>query len=527
VVDADVDKIKTADLSFLSEVILGMEEKLEAVTRKTIILNASAEQVSNKIKVELPILFSKTSSLDATIGQQVKSEKSELIAPTVWSSIAMLTTLFHDTQCQVQDYPKMVGEMRKRLVDELGIKFDQRMTITNDYTMRKLVELKDLVVSSLEKIGNRFQHESFRSADMMSKITNIERNQAGMSGGNQQNLDAIYVKDYAEAEFNAVRQLMGEMSRKIDELIADTHQDAIKFNGFGFRRYEDAAAWLEAHSPDHKFGLIVDVHMVFEHLYSSAEKTVPALQQLKKIEMTDMSQGIAVSSFDQPIPKLLCEYTGYSVVLVDESYFDRVKSFKEWDTPHTGYRARLKQDLRSFELSHKQLVLNNTLPSSSLQAVASLSRTYSISWIEAFIIFIDDTYDELTQAKFSAARGWSLITRLACRILMEVSAPRNGIKQTFTTGRNDLIAKQIFWSIIQSHDIMAKYKDQSFKNDATVSSDYVKFLVMNTGMDLVDQLVKRVSALEDQVKILVKEVKVAESMSSTASNGVSTATKAI
>jgi hypothetical protein len=144
--------------------------------------------------------------------------------------------------------------------------------------------------------------------------------------------------------------------------------------------------------------------MVFKHLYSAAEKTVPALQQLKKIEIADMSQGVAVSSFDQPIPKLSCDATGYSVVQVDESFFERVQSYKEWDAPHTGYRAHLKNDMKSFDLAHKQLVLNHTLPSSPLQATASLSQTYSISWIEEFIIFIDDTYSKLTQAKFSASQ---------------------------------------------------------------------------------------------------------------------------
>jgi hypothetical protein len=172
-----------------------------------------------------------------------------------------------------------------------------------------------------------------------------------------------------------VRDLMAVMNRKIDELISDTHQDAIKFNGFGFRRYEEAAAWLGVHLPDPKFGLIVDVHMVFEHLHSGTDKTVPTLQQLIKIDMTDMSQGVAVSSFDQRLPKLLCDATNYHVVKTDESHFNKVKSFKEWDEPETGYRDRLKYDLESFELDHKQLVLNSTVPSTALHATASLSRT--------------------------------------------------------------------------------------------------------------------------------------------------------
>jgi uncharacterized protein YlxW (UPF0749 family) len=63
-------------------------------------------------------------------------------------------------------------------------------------------------------------------------------------------------------------------------------------------------------------------------------------------------------------------------------------------------------------------------------------------------------------------------------------------------------------------------------NDAAVSSEYVKFLVMNTGIDLVDQLVKKVTILEEKVNPLIKEVQVAESKASTVSNEVSTTNKA-
>jgi hypothetical protein len=62
---------------------------------------------------------------------------------------------------------------------------------------------------------------------------------------------------------------------------------------------------------------------------------------------------------------------------------------------------------------------------------------------------------------------------LAARILFEVSAPRNGVRDNFITGRNDIIVKQIFWAVIKSHDIMAQYKDKAFKNDPSVLSEYV------------------------------------------------------
>jgi hypothetical protein len=217
---------------------------------------------------------------------------------------------------------------------------------------------------------------------------------------------------YIDAQVDLVKDFIVVLDRKLYQLIADTHQDAVKFNGFGFRRVEEANAWI---ATDHKFGLIVDVHMVFEHVYSASAKTVPTLQQLAKIEMRDMSQGIAVSLFAPRIPKLLTDETGYSVVRTDESYFDQIKSYKDWEEPGTGFRDRLKADLTAFELAHKQLVVNGTAPSSPLHAAASLSRTYSVSWIEAFVVFINETYTELTRAKFSYARGWSLINRLDSR----------------------------------------------------------------------------------------------------------------
>jgi hypothetical protein len=131
-------------------------------------------------------------------------------------------------------------------------------------------------------------------------------------------------------------------------------------------------------------------------------------------------------------------------------------------------------------------------------------------WIEAFLFFIDKTYMDLTRAKFSSDRGWSLITLLASLILIEVAAPQNGVKQNFVAGRNDIIAQQIFWAVIHSYDIMARYKDKSFKNDPSVLAEYVKFLIMNTGMDIIDQLVKRVGILEERVSAMQKDVKNAD-----------------
>jgi hypothetical protein len=371
------------------------------------------------------MLFSKTGSLDATIGKRLKNEVLSLEAPTVWGSIASLTTMIHDnqsalhqTQGALNDIPGMTLASQVQLRQELIHIMNQRIGGDISDVINKINKCKGAMVATIQKVSSRFQQESHRMDAMNARMSMVEHTQTSNSSNVRSGVTASDVNDYIDAEIDVVRNMMGVMNRKIDAVIADNHQDAVKFNGFGFRRVEEAKAWVEANLPDHKFGLIVDVHMVFEHIHSSTAMTVTTLQQLAKIQMRDMSQGVAVSSFDQRIPKLLSDSSSYVVVKTEESYFNRIKTYKEWEEPYAGFRDRLKLDITEFELAHTLLVSDNTKPSSRLQACASLSCTYSLAWIEAFIGFIDETYLELTRAMFSASCGWSLITRLASRILL-------------------------------------------------------------------------------------------------------------
>jgi hypothetical protein len=81
---ADMGKLNQADNSFLIDVIHGMEEKLEEVSRKSVISEAASEKLTKKIRIEIPILFAKTGRLEASIGKRLKQEMPGSEAPTVW-----------------------------------------------------------------------------------------------------------------------------------------------------------------------------------------------------------------------------------------------------------------------------------------------------------------------------------------------------------------------------------------------------------------------------------------------------------
>jgi hypothetical protein len=96
---ADVDRIQNSGNNFW-QVWFMLAEKWEEVTRKSVIWEAV-----------LPLLFSKTEILEAMLGERVKNEMPGSKAPTVWSSIASLTTLIHETQSKINEVHALTGMM--------------------------------------------------------------------------------------------------------------------------------------------------------------------------------------------------------------------------------------------------------------------------------------------------------------------------------------------------------------------------------------------------------------------------------
>jgi hypothetical protein len=207
-----------------------------------------------------------------------------------------------------------------------------------------------------------------------------------------------------------------------------------------------------------------------------------------------------------------------SPITVDQSFFDRIPTHDVWDESQTGFRDRLKEELETFQQGYERMSMNTLSPGTPGYTVLYHSVTASVSFLENFICFVNDIYKELTRAKFSKTKAWALVTRLMRRIFMDVGAPRVSVQNQFRTGQDDTICKHIFWAEIQSIEIMDQFKAQSFKDHPAIASEYVKFLVTNTGIESVERLIKRVDAFEEQLKELSKTVKAASAASTTASN---------
>jgi hypothetical protein len=86
--------------------------------------------------------------------------------------------------------------------------------------------------------------------------------------------------------------------------------------GLGFFKPSQANAWIEAKMSSHPAGLIVDIHVVLERIHHSMSNisTLSVMQQLVKIKVQSIADGLAITSYNQKIPKFFSKSSGHQVI---------------------------------------------------------------------------------------------------------------------------------------------------------------------------------------------------------------------
>jgi hypothetical protein len=91
----------------------------------------------------------------------------------------------------------------------------------------------------------------------------------------------IYVgDDLFEEVTTRIKTRVNELEQKLSGALAR----AIRFAGLGFQTIAESNAWLETSLQKHQSGLIVDAHMVFEHIYHAIKgnDTIAIMEKLYK-----------------------------------------------------------------------------------------------------------------------------------------------------------------------------------------------------------------------------------------------------
>jgi len=276
---------------------------------------------------------------------------------------------------------------------------------------------------------------------------------------------------------------------------------------------------MEINHPGENFGLLVDFHLVMEHVQVqiTGQKLMSNLEKIYKMSLDSNNQALAISSFETRIPRFFSNESKH-YVKKDESYFSSIKAWDDWDLPHDGYRDRLNQELHLFKKGH-QFLIDTDLPAMSpFHTLCNLALTESVAWVESLMKFLDDTYNEYSRSRFGSKRAWHITTRLAKSLIDKVAVPRNSVQNSFRINELHYVSKSIAYANLRSLDIMMDITSCNFKNSPIITAELSKFLALNSNLELVETIHTKVKALETDNSSMRKEVKGAASAAHSASN---------
>jgi hypothetical protein len=269
----------------------------------------------------------------------------------------------------------------------------------------------------------------------------------------------------------------------------------------GFDSLSKASSWLAENVPDHAFGLIVDPHTVMEPIQSriAGEACLPKMERLYKLKLSTIGEAMAMTSFKNKVPQYLSTGSHHKVVRMDESNFNCVLNWSDWDEAESGFRAKLDEELIVFKSSHQERIDEVYKAETQAYNLAVLSLTESISFIESFMKFIDDYMKHLTQAKFGVKKAFHVTTCLAKGMWMALAEPRNDVMKMIKMGNLPQIGSTIFWANLRSLDRAMSIKRNGFKNDPIVSGELVNVLAVNTGIETIEVLETKVKDLQGEL----------------------------
>ena len=136
---------------------------------------------------------------------------------------------------------------------------------------------------------------------------------------------------------NDARLLCSEMmdvQAKVQDLTNSGKPKSIIMVGSHFESLRDVVAWSKTHLADDDIGLIVYSHTVLEHVLSAVdgEDFMESFLKCYKLKIETITQGIAMITFERPIPKLFST-NATKVVRDDSSYLDKIATWDDWNYP--------------------------------------------------------------------------------------------------------------------------------------------------------------------------------------------------
>jgi hypothetical protein len=526
--------------------LVNLESSLEIanVSNQATFEIVNDELVAGKSTSE--ILMAKIENIRARIGAPNK-EEGLVSSPTLWGAIHELSGMLSgeggtpkdDFVFSSQEMAKLQEVLDTYYTNHLIPYFrdslkDYATVATCETNTGLLLDGADRVNDDLGHLDKRIKileeapsvKASSPHLDLQARMRNYKSGTGTNVGPPIIDLDPPKPQEDREALAEKVQRL----TTQVQKIVAEASDSAISFGGLGLKSVQEVDSWLAAHPHAARhYGLCPDVMVFLEWVaddLGGGEKITDQLRKLQKLGFATAAEARAVDSFAYLLPRVFAGEGEDSVHSAEKSYFPKCKTFAAWSGKGWGYWDRIKASMDRVKTAFEGQVRASIPASDPVYNLFMLAISEVYSWIEGYEKeIITDMCTGLVVNQFSVPAGWSLSTRIGVRVLEEVGQPRIGVGSLISSTNSTSNASHVLYAVFRTLDVMSAFKKYKYKNHPCISSEFVKFMASNSGMDSIKKLEDRVKSLESDLKEALNKVKTASVKADTASNKADQSTK--
>ena len=298
---------------------------------------------------------------------------------------------------------------------------------------------------------------------------------------------------------------------------------SVRYGRYAFSSIAEVGAWAEeTFEGTFPFGAFVDVYSVLQRVTSY--KDVAPSTELKNMEMLkklslSADAGLAIESFKHPLPKV---FRGSSSDMgLGKGWLPGIPTPERWEDHYglSGARVSIKSSMEEIRSRLESLIMERLRDNAEGQALARQMLSDTLNFITALCEFVSETYRNLELAGFSKAEAWQLVSKLVHRIFAkDCHMKRGAVSEVLDVSDTRVLGTGILWATFATHQVMREYMRHGIENHPSMASEYVRFLVANSGLSKIDKMESRLKALEEENKILKRDVAQADKAAKSAAN---------
>jgi hypothetical protein len=488
------DQLKRNPLTFskLGETIVAMDEGLVGLANSFRNLMVESRDASSGFSETSKMLALKISRTNNLVGSMDVMEASEYATPTVWSSLAAMGA---DVQMLLKRKVQLPDANLQPLQARVN-GLESNLKVSTDKLKVQLVGLASGLGTRIGKIESALRR--LREARSLPSFDNGVGPRPNEDGGSE-------LVKVLEARVKGLEASLQAVDIRLRQVMADNETESIKFSGLGLRSEVETGAWILANFSEMHYALIFDVYGVLEAIEDEgATNQSELLRDMKKrddLSINGIAEGQALTAHLHEIPRIFHTASGKMIGLdSNESHINRVPSYKHWSHGSHCLKRRMETELVKVRYSNRIVIQNHFKAGTVAYSVASEALDKSVTWVTGLISFIDRTYESLHGgSKFTAPQAWSLTTQLVRRIFSDLHTARMGTTRTMGKDRV-VICTTLLWSAFKTHDAMAAFENANFEDHPSISSEYVKFLAMNSGFEALEEVTGQLKVMKDHLK---------------------------